>query len=90
MFALHHFFVVAALSGAVFPIASSAGEIEDYYELKAALVRSNAKETPKLPKWIRAEEYEPRPHFWLDRTANRPLVERNQIDQGKPDNEKPR
>jgi len=68
MFVLHHFFVVAALSGAVFPLPSQAGELEEYEALKSALVRSTSKKTPDLPIWIkvRAKEFEPRPHYWLD------------------------
>jgi len=66
MFPLHQFFLLAALSGAVFPRPSLASELDEYYALKAALVRSSAKSTPQLPKWIKADELEARPHYWLD------------------------
>jgi len=65
MFALHHLFLVAALSGAVFQFPAFASELDEYYALKDALVRSKAKKDRPLPRWIKSEEYEPRPHYWL-------------------------
>lgn len=57
----------AALVVAFFPIIACAGEWEAYQELKAAMVRSTAKATRPLPKWLDALDFEPRPHYWLDR-----------------------
>lgn len=88
MFALHQFFVVAALSGAVFQFPAFASELDEYHALKDALVRSKAKKDRPLPRWIKAEEYEPRPHYWL--TLKVPQVEALQPTPALTDNEKSR
>lgn len=56
--------VWAALSSAVFPIVTIAGEWEAYQDLKAAMVRSTAKHDRPIPKWLVAPDFKPRP--WLD------------------------
>lgn len=78
----------AALSGAVFPFPASAGEWENYQDLKAALFVSKAKGgiAPSLPRWIQVEEFEPRPHYRLD--ALKAAMEYERSLQKKPD-EKP-
>lgn len=83
MFSLHHFFVVAALSGAVFPFPSFASELDEYEALKTALVRSAVSKDRPLPKWIKADDFEPRPHYHLD-DKPRPL-ERPPVESVKPD-----
>jgi len=79
MFPLHHFFLVAALSGAVFPLPVISSELDEYNNLKAAMVRSAAKKDHPLPRWIRAREFEARPHHDLDSDRVHPVVD---IDQG--------
>lgn len=64
----------AALVVAFFPLITIAGEWEAYLELKAAMVRSTAKATRPLPKWLEALDFEPRPHYWLDRGKPPPPV----------------
>jgi len=80
MFPLHHFFVVAALSGAVFPLPVISSELEEYNQLKAAMVRSAAKKDHPLPQWIRARarEFEARPHYDLDSDRVQPVVDADQ------------
>jgi len=70
--------VVAALSGAVFPLPVISSELEEYNELKAAMVRSTAKKDHLLPKWIRAREFEARPHYYLEADRVRPVADTNQ------------
>lgn len=72
MLPLHQFLLVAALSGAVFAFPSVASELEEYDALRAALVRSPAKKDRPLPKWVKAQEFEPRPHYWLE--LQRPVL----------------
>lgn len=64
----------AALVVAFFPLIACAGEWEAYQELKAAMVRSTAKAPRPLPKWLEALDFEPRPHYWLDRGKPPPPV----------------
>lgn len=64
----------AAFVVAFFPLIASAGEWEAYQELKAAMVRSTAKAPRPLPKWLEALDFEPRPHYWLDRGKPPPPV----------------
>lgn len=67
--------VWTALSGAVFPLSGQASELDEYENLKAALVRSDAKKDRKLPQWLAVKTFEPRPHEYLDdRPAYVPLV----------------
>lgn len=64
----------AAFVVAFFPLIACAGEWEAYQELKAAMVRSTAKAPRPLPKWLEALDFEPRPHYWLDRDKPPPPV----------------
>lgn len=54
----------AGLVLAFFPILAGAGEWESYKDLKAAMVRSEAKRDLPLPPWIAAPVLQPRP--WPD------------------------
>lgn len=50
-------------SAALFPSISSAGEWEEFKDLKAAMVRSSAKRDFQLPVWITTLDH-PRPEIW--------------------------
>lgn len=52
-----------ALSGALFPSVSLAGEWEEYKALKDAMVRSTVKRDLPLPVWAAALDY-PRAAHW--------------------------
>lgn len=73
MFPLNHVLVVAALSGAVFSFPSLASEMDEYDALRDALVRSQAKKDRPIPKWVKAEDWQPRPHYWLDLKKEQPI-----------------
>lgn len=57
------FVIWGVASAALFPSISSAGEWEEYKDLKAAMVRSSAKRDFQLPVWITTLD-RPRPGTW--------------------------
>lgn len=64
----------AGLVLAFFPILAGAGEWEEYKDLKAAMVRSEAKRDHSLPRWIVAEPFRPRPWDVKTESEEPPVV----------------
>jgi hypothetical protein len=54
-----------AFSGVGFA-ADLGDQLTPYLEMKAAVARSKATSSRPLPAWLKAREFEPRPHYWLD------------------------
>lgn len=53
-----------ALSGALFPPVSQAGEWEEFKALKDAMVRSTAKRDLPLPVWASSLDYQRADHWY--------------------------
>lgn len=58
------FMIWGALSGALFPFPSQAGEWEEYRLLKDAMVRSSAKRDLPLPPWAAGLDYRRAEHWF--------------------------
>lgn len=51
---------------ALFSSLVHANEWQAYQDIKAALIRSTSKHDRPLPKWLAAQDFEPRAHYWLN------------------------
>lgn len=64
---IHALVMLAGLAFSGVGFAADLGDqLTPYLEMKAAVARSKATSSRPLPAWLKAREFEPRPHYWLD------------------------